>query len=351
MDLNAHIKEIILQNGTMSVAHFMQIALYHPKYGYYYNNEVIGKNADFITAPEISQIFGEMVAIWVISMWQQLGEPRQVNLVEIGPGLGTMMVDMLRAFNNFPNFKAAMNVTMVETSPYLKSVQQEKLSEKFDKIIWQNDILTLPQMPTIFVANELFDALPISQFVKKDGRWFERRIALNNQEKLSFALQETVLAVRLDYLHKNAKDGDFVEISTIGHNLIRQIGQICQQNNGAALLIDYGYTKHEYQNTLQALKNHQYHDILSNIGSADITAHVDFISLVAIIKSYKLVINEVISMGKFLTNMGIEVRNDILAQKLSGIKRQEFIESTNRLIDPRKMGELFKVLTFYGKNF
>jgi NADH dehydrogenase [ubiquinone] 1 alpha subcomplex assembly factor 7 len=344
------IKDNILDNGPISISSFMTFALSHPKYGYYQKNNPFGIDGDFITSPEISQVFGELIGIWCVSVWVAMGKPKDFCLVEMGAGKGTLMVDLLRGTKHVKGFHESFSIHMVENSSRLTLIQKEALEDKHDNIQWHEDFLSIPKKPIIFIANELFDALPIEQYVKRGQNWLERKINLDISNNLVFCEEPALMSPILNYNYQGAEDGDFVEISPASIYLLDLIAKHIEQYGGIALIIDYGYVDNNYDPTLQAVKNHKYHNVLEQVGNADITAHVDFDALQKSIIRQNLNVYDIISQRRFLNNMGIALRQEKLISNKSKKDAQKIIKAIERLVDPEGMGMLFKVLTFSSKN-
>ncbi len=342
MPLENHIKKMIRNNGSMSISSFMKEALYHPKWGYYQQKNPFGRTGDFITAPEISQIFGELLGVWCVSVWRQMGCPQDVALVEIGPGRGTLMKDLLRGTRHIPDFHDAIAVHMVEISQKLKAVQQENLSGAHESITWCDAFSDVPDKPILLVANELFDALPINQYVKKGGKWQERKVVVAGDGGLEFALENMVNMP--ETLEKEAHDRDFFEICPDSLELVGQILAVIKKNGGAALIIDYGYDYYGYKDTLQAVKNHKYSDILEGVGQSDITAHVDFVGMKKFALQNGGGVQGIFTQSDFLQGLGIEIRAAKLMQNANNLQKGGIKLAVDRLINPDKMGNLFKVM-------
>jgi NADH dehydrogenase [ubiquinone] 1 alpha subcomplex assembly factor 7 len=319
--------EMIEAEGPMPLDRYMSLCLGHPQYGYYMTRDPFGAAGDFTTAPEISQVFGELIGVWCVNAWKTIGSPSPFALVELGPGRGTLMADLLRAAKAAPEFSAAARVHLVEMSPVLKAMQLEKLGQT---VIWHESVGTLPEMPTIFVANEFFDALPIQQFEVRDGKCFERCVGIENG----------ALKIGLVPAPARKSANGIYEVSTISNEIASKLASHIQSHDGAALVIDYGHLKSAVGDTLQAMHDHKYCDILESPGLADITAHVDFESLGAGIT---------MTQGQFLRAMGIELRTEKLAAKLDGQARDDFLAASRRLIDADQMGDLFKVMCVVQK--
>lgn len=326
MNLFEIIKERIAKNGPITIAEYMQLALSHPEFGYYMRKDPLGAQGDFTTSPEISQIFGELVGLWIARQWDVLGKPKAA-LVEFGPGRGTLMADALRATKKIPGFHEAVSVHLVETSPTLKQKQWNALAGKHASIEWHDSIDTLPKKPWLVIANEFFDALPIRQFIEKNGAHEERRI---------------------DY-----KEGRFVFTSSNGViseqcdgacDIIKTLSAHFARHAGAALIIDYGYSEGGKGDTLQAVKHHAYHEILQNPGEADITAHVDFAALKKAAHNADAKTYGPVPQGQFLMRIGAGQRLQKLVAAANEEQSAALLSGLERLASPDQMGDLFKVL-------
>lgn len=332
----------IQTEGTISLMDYMGLCLAHPEYGYYMKHDPFGVSGDFITAPEISQIFGEMIGVWVAETWKQMGKG-PLRLVEFGPGRGSLMADLLRATKSQPEFHESITIHMVETSPILAHTQYLRLRDKHDRIEWIDVLDEVPEGPMIVIANEFFDALPIRQFViEKDGMR-ERRIGYNDATKeLEFKLGPPSLSLAKS--GQKIKEGTIIENSPAARSLMAQICARLNEEGGAALIIDYGFLGDAFQDTLQAVKNHQFHPVLKDPGDADITAHVDFLSLQHIASEAGLYSPALITQSAFLHAMGGDVRLNMLAQAATPEQRDTLVSGYKRLTDKTAMGELFKVM-------
>jgi NADH dehydrogenase [ubiquinone] 1 alpha subcomplex assembly factor 7 len=329
MDL---LKELIVLEGPLPMDRYMALCLGHPKFGYYMNRDPFGAAGDFTTAPEISQIFGELLGIWCVAAWEAIGSPSPVLLVELGPGRGTLMADILRATRRMETFQAAAQVHLVEMSPVLRKLQQEKLG---NKVHWHDSIESLPQEPIIFLANEFFDALPVRQFVKYGGQFYERCIAVADGKLESQIRPMPPMAFTEDGLH---------EVSPISQAIAKTLGARLNALGGAGLVIDYGHLHSAAGDTLQALKAHKPCGILEHPGESDLTAHVDFGALTLGFAAGGAAALPLQTQGDFLGAMGLETRLSTLAARLEGQPRQDFIAGARRLVDDKEMGTLFKVL-------
>ncbi len=345
-ELEREIHNQISSEGPLSVADFMNLCLAHPTHGYYTSSDPIGKSGDFITAPEISQMFGELIGVWCMEVWQKLGSPKQFNLVELGPGHGTLMDDLLRAGRAMPAFMDAVNVHLVEISSTLIEQQKQTLSKRKIPIRWMSDVSTLPKAPTILIANEFLDALPFHQWVKHENKWYERVIG-SKADQLVFQLRPNTL--NLDELPSNhfAKpDGTIFETAPARKSLISNLANHVHENSGAALFIDYGHLQPGFGDTFQAISAHKFTAPLTNMGLVDLTSHVDFSPLVEAALAANCKVPRPVTQGEFLLNLGLLERAGKLGAGQSKELQQEFRIAVERLAKPDKMGTLFKAMAF-----
>ena len=352
MSLKSRIADLIEAQGPMSVAQFMTMSLLDPKEGYYATRDPFGAGGDFTTAPEISQMFGEMAGLWLVQAWADQGSPKNPRLVELGPGRGTLMADILRVAQVAPEFTADLEVVLVEASPALQEIQAEKLRGLQDgfmcaDISWQaqfDDSLT--DRPLFLVANEFFDALPLRQYVKTERGWCERMVTVLNGE-LTFALAPVPVpssAIPAD--RAKAPDGGVYEASPAGTALAEDIARVITAKGGAALMIDYGYGEAAgFSETLQAVSGHRFADALTEPGEDDISAHVDFAALAQAGARGGAAVFGPVTQGVFLANIGIVERAEQL-MKTNPSEAQALLTATERLIGNEQMGRLFKVLAF-----
>lgn len=340
-ELERLIHDEIALSGPVSVSWYMSQCLGHPEHGYYVKSNPFGASGDFVTAPEISQLFGEMAGLWLLNQWVSMGQPKAFDLVEIGPGAGTLMADILRTSGKFPDFNNAITVNLVETSPILTQKQRQILAEFDRPVFWHDTIPDNTGKPALFVANELFDALAIDQFTKTDIGWSEVRIGIRDG-KLTKVQGPPKAAHHLDSRYPHLETGRVVETSVSSDRFAVTIGERIKHNGGAALIVDYGKWQ-GVGDTLQAVKAHLPVDIFADIGKADLTAHVDFSQIVNESNCfYKFT-----TQGEFLENMGITTRAQALAANLEGDALENLITSHRRLTHPDQMGELFKVLALF----
>lgn len=338
------IREKIAASGPISIADYMALALSHPEHGYYIKRDPLGAKGDFITAPEISQIFGEMVGLWCAQVWAQWGGG-PISLVELGPGRGTLMSDLLRATRSATQFHESITIHMVETSPTLAHAQYMGLRDQHPRIEWLDSIDELPHSKTIVIANEFFDALPIKQYVMTEEGMRERRVSWSEESQaFEFVLADPGLMLAKSGSRIPA--GTIMEHSPASRSVMRQLASHIHTHGGAGLIIDYGYLGEAHHDTLQALKSHLFHPVLADPGEADITAHVDFTSLMDIARDGGNFVAPLINQGEFLVRMGAQLRLEMLLRNANAAQRSNLISGLERLVSQQAMGELFKVMAF-----
>ena len=335
------IKNEIIEHGPMNVGRFMDLCLGHPKYGYYITRDPFGVDGDFTTAPEISQMFGEMVGAWVIDTWQKLGVPKKFTLMECGAGRGTLMADIIRVAKNVPDFLNALEVVLLETSPVLIEKQKDLLSGM--SVSWLSSLDDQKSdVPIIVIANEFLDALPIRQFQKVNGKLKEQLIGISKSDELHFGLSEMDASINVPL---SVKDGEYIEVAPVRDAFMATLCQMLKTNGGAGLFIDYGYDQgHGY--TLQAVEKHKFVSPLENTGNVDITAHVDFSSIKKICANEGMHSAGIIKQADFLRALGIVMRAEALKQKATPEQTQKISQDLDRLISLDQMGKLFKVFSF-----
>ncbi len=338
----------IKKSGEIPLDKFIDLSLYNKKIGYYMKKNPFGKKGDFITAPNISRLFSEMIAIWIISFWKNLGSPRNFNLIELGAGNGEMMKVILESFQNFPSFLESCNIIIHEKSPILIRIQKEKLSKS--KIIWVSHINKIKKNPSIFIANEFFDAMPIKQFRKQRNIWYEKFVNFENYSKASFIEKKTdikKIEKRLNF--KISQNQNFIEYSEFGFDYLKNISDIIKKNTGGLLIIDYGYLEKKMKNTLKAVSNHKFANILDNIGEVDITHNINFELFKKFTQKLGGLDNNLNTQKNFLIKMGIKERAEILSRNKNFSKKADIFYRLNRLIDEKQMGTLFKVMFIKSK--
>ncbi|MEM9432627.1 MAG: SAM-dependent methyltransferase [Pseudomonadota bacterium] len=334
-DLACIIARQIQLDGPMSLANYMQLCLMHPELGYYVRQDPFGAAGDFTTAPEISQMFGELIGLALVQAWLDQGAPKDAILVELGPGRGTLMADLLRAAQAVPQFRPSVH--LVETSPALRKRQAETL--KPTTPVWHEDLSTLPDAPLLLVANEFFDALPIRQFQRAENGWSERRVMMAG-DALTLGLTEPVPTPALAFRDEDTSPGDIVEICPQADGIMEQISTQIEARGGAALIIDYGDWR-SLGDTFQALKSHQSVDPFAHPGAADLTAHVDF---EALSKAANCAVSRLTTQAVLLQRLGIDQRAQKLADGADELARQAHLAAYQRLTHPAEMGSLFKAI-------
>ena len=341
------------EKKTIPLDQFINIALYDKKFGYYMKNNPFKKKGDFITSPLISNLFGEMIAVWCVSFWEHLGKPKRILLVELGPGDGSLCKTLLETFKHFNKFYNSLEINLLEISDKLKTIQKLKIKNK--KVKWIKKIEEIKYGPLIFVGNEFFDSLPIKQLYKKKNLFFEKYITLSNNNK------------EIEFLHKKAnknlikrvKDlnlisvGKTIEYPIVALKFLESIAKKINKFSGGLLTFDYGYTTKKNKNTLQAVRKHKYSNILFKPGYSDITSHINFKLFNEILNKNKLDVKKIMNQGEFLKRIGILERANILSQKMTFREKANMFYRLKRLLDPREMGNLFKVIFAQkkGKNF
>jgi NADH dehydrogenase [ubiquinone] 1 alpha subcomplex assembly factor 7 len=335
------IKQILLE-GPMSIARFMALCLGHPRLGYYMTRDPLGATGDFITAPEISQMFGELIGLWFAQVWLDLGSPEAIRLVECGPGRGTLMQDALRAAATIPGFTSAITIDLVEMSPVLKAEQLRRLSGSGIPINWHDTLASIKtDRPILLIGNEFLDALPIQQFQYHAGQWHERLVGTDG-EILSLGLAPEPESM----VQKPAAEGSILEISPAIQGLIFTTAEKLKAAGGYALFIDYGHIKSGFGETLQAMQKHGFVDPLLAPGESDLTAHVDFEAVAKAAKAQGLAVHGPIDQASFLRNLGLQIRAEMLMQKTNDREQRDKISAQEkRLTDMSRtgMGSLFKV--------
>lgn len=330
----------IAQTGPISLADYMAECLLHPDHGYYTTRDPLGASGDFTTAPEISQMFGELLGLCLAQSWLDQGAPAPFVLAELGPGRGTLMADILRATKAVPGLHRAMQVHLVEASPTLRKRQKDRLSDY--EVTWCDSISDLPDAPLWLIANEFFDALPIRQFTRKGNGWAETQVGLKDG-KLALGLSAPAPLASLSSRLTDTKEGDVVETCPAAAPIIAELSQRITAHGGAAILIDYG-DWHSLGDTFQALEAHQMVDPLARPGQADLTAHVDFKALADAARAANAATSGMIPQGMLLARLGISQRAEALAKKLSGKALETHARAFVRLTSPEEMGTLFKAL-------
>jgi SAM-dependent MidA family methyltransferase len=337
MTLKSKIRELIHCDGPMSIEQFWQICMSDPQYGYYHTRDPLGAEGDFITAPEISQIFGELIGVWAVSVWQSMGSPASCQLVELGPGRGTLLADALRAAKLEPGFIKAINLHLIETSPYLRNRQAEILQHYNPE--WHSSMDGVTKGPTIIIANEFIDALPIRQFVRKKAKWHERCITVDEGDGLQFS----AMPEAADFTPPIwGAGGDIFETRPAVTKIVADMAW--RKAPLIGLFIDYGHAETSTGDTLQAVYNHQYTDILERPGEVDLTSHVDFADFRRQAEDAGLKTSEIMTQARFLLSLGLKQRCQKLMANSTPAQAVSIKTAASRLVDTRQMGELFKVM-------
>ena len=328
---------------------FIFNALYDKKHGYYIKNNPFGKNGDFITSPGISPLFSEIIALWIIAFWEGLGKPKIFNVVELGPGNGQMCKVLIRVFKKFPTFFNSTNIYLYEKSKILKDLQKKNLNN--EKIYWIKDFNKIKKGPVIFFGNEFFDAIPIKQFKKINNILHEKYVKLENNSKINIIFKKADLRTILELKKYNLlKKQSFVEFPKQGLDELNLIISTVKKLNGGLLLIDYGFLKQQNKNTLQSIKDHKQNMIFDNVGSADITSLVNFNLLRKYLKKKNLKVNNIVTQDFFLKKMGILNRAERVSQKMNFKEKSDLYLRLQRLLNPKQMGKLFKVISAFKLN-
>ncbi len=345
--LLARLKHRIRNDGPLTVADYMDVCLGDPDFGYYTTRDPLGARGDFTTAPEVSQIFGELIGLWAAVVWQQMGSPDQVGLVEVGPGRGTLMADALRAAKTVPDFRSACSVHLVETSPVLQSVQRDQLADCGLEPRWHQKVENVPAGPVILIANEFLDALPVRQYVMREGKWFERCVGLSEQDALEFQTGPEVSGSRTgvsETVRACANEGSIVECRPFARVFVQHLAERARQFPLTALIIDYGHEASAPGETLQAVHAHDFADVLERPGQADLTAHVDFGDLRETAERHGLHVHGPLRQRDFLLGLGLKERCEKLLASADAATREHIATGARRLVDPEQMGQLFKVI-------
>ena len=344
--LSDRLRRRIALAGPIAVSAYMAEALGDPEHGYYMTRDPLGTAGDFTTAPEISQMFGELIGLWCAEVWRQAGGPKTVRLIELGPGRGTLMADLLRAARMAPDFADALSVHLVETSPVLTARQRTTLDRR--QVQWHDRLDDVPDGPALIVANEFFDALPIHQLQRDASGWRERMVGLDeNGAGFRFGLAPVASPLEAlipESVRRVARPGDLFELCPAGIGIARAIGRRIADQGGAALLIDYGHAESATGDTLQAVRAHRYCDPLDDPGSADLTAHVDFAILARAASEAGATAHGPVTQGEFLSRLGIGARAETLLRRATPAQAEDIRAACRRLIGPEEMGTLFKAL-------
>jgi NADH dehydrogenase [ubiquinone] 1 alpha subcomplex assembly factor 7 len=347
--LEAEIRRRIAAAGPMPVAEFMALCLTDRAHGYYTTRDPLGERGDFVTSPEVSQMFGELVGLWMAAVWQRMGEPANVRLVELGPGRGTMMADALRAAKVVPAFREAAVLHLVEVSPVLQAEQERTLAQVPVPMFWHAALKDVPPGPAIVVANEFFDALPVSQAVKAEDGWHERQVGVDAEGRLVFTLAPAPIAGFERLLPARVREAGLDAVfEWRADTTAFELGRRLAGDGGAALVIDYGHVQSAPGDTLQAVGRHAYADPLAAPGTVDLTAHVDFEALATAVEAMGARSHGPIEQGVLLKRLGIEARAAALKAKAAPAAAATVDAALARLTGHGRsgMGALFKAAAF-----
>ena len=349
LPLETEIRRRIAVAGPMPVAEYMALCLADSEHGYYTTRDPLGARGDFITAPEVSQMFGEMIGLWMAATWKQMGSPENLRIIELGPGRGTMMKDALRAAKVMPDFLKAVVLHLVEISPALEAQQQRTLEPLSMPMFWHPALIDVPPGPAIVLANEFFDALPVHQAVKTEHGWHERQIEIDSTGNLAFTIAPDPIP-QFDRLLppalRNAPDASIFEWRA--DNVAMELGKRLTRDGGAALVIDYGHAQSAIGDTFQAVGRHAYADPLSAPGSIDLTAHVDFQALAKGVEAMGASVYGPVTQSQLLRRLGIMTRATSLKSKATAGVAADIDAALKRLISEGAagMGVLFKAAAF-----
>ena len=340
---------ILKKNHKIPLDKFINYCLYDKKNGYYMNKDPFGITGDFTTAPNISRLFSEMMAIWTISFWESLGSPKKFNLIELGAGNGEMMRVMIESFKRFPSFLCCCNIIIHEKSPNL--IKKQKTNIRFKNVKWVANLKKINNLPNIFLANEFFDAIPIKQFLKDKDIWFEKFVHISNNKKLSFINRKIdIKSIEKKVNFKISEKQNFIEYSPLGLKYLMDIFKFIKQNKGGLLIVDYGYFTGKMKDTLQAIYKKKYSKVLDNIGKSDITYNINFYLVKKIAKNFQDLDVNFTSQKKFLTSLGIQQRAEIISKNKTFTEKADIFYRLERLINKKKMGDLFKVMLIKSLN-
>ena len=339
-------KNFFNNSKIIPVDKFIENVLYNKKIGYYASKFPFGKTGDFLTAPVISNLFSEIIGIWLVSTWDTLGKPKKFNIVELGPGDGSLTKILIRTFKQFPEFNKATNIFLYEKSNFLMNLQKKNLNNS--KVKWVKNFIDIKSGPVIFFGNEFFDAIPIKQFSRKGNLFLEKYYSLNKNDKIDGIYKKASLKnisqIKQFRVLKNLK---FIEFPKLGFDELNKIISKISKLKGGLLLIDYGYLISKNKNTLQSLIKHKKNNLIDNLGKADITSLVNFNLLNEYFVKHNLKVKKVVTQKFFLEKMGIVDRANILSQKMNFKEQSNLYLRLKRLLDTKLMGNLFKVIFTY----
>ncbi len=343
-------KKFFGKYNSLPVDKFFFNVLYDKNVGYYETKKPIGIKGDYITSPKISYLFCDIIAIWLVSTWENLGKPKYFNIVELGPGDGTLTKCLLKTFKNFPKFNNSKKIYLYEISNLLKKKQLQNINNS--QVKWIKNFKEIKDGPVIFFGNEFFDAIPIKQFIRDGNLFYEKYFKLNKNFEICNELKKASKKnIRIIKNFKSLNNLKFIEYPKLGFNELKKIVKKILELKGGIMLIDYGYLKPNNQNTLQSVIKHKKNKILKNLGKADITSHVNFKLLSEFLTQHNLKVKKIVTQKEFLEKMGIIQRANILSKKMKFRQQSDLFLRLKRLLSPNLMGTLFKVIfAFSSKN-
>jgi cyclopropane-fatty-acyl-phospholipid synthase len=347
-----YIKKFFNNKKIIPLDRFINFALYEKKIGYYQNKKIFGRNGDFITSPIISSIFSEMISVWFVSYWIYLKKPKKINILELGPGTGLMIKEIINSILKFKTFDADLKIYLHEKSEKLRMIQKNNL-KNYKNIFWINNLSKVNKYPTVILANEFFDAFPIKQFFKIEKKWYEQCITFLNKNgsEINFCKNK----VNSNFIKKysnfyNLNRSSIIEYPTNIDFYVKTISSVIKKNNGIFLMFDYGYSSMIGQNTIRAIKNHKIVNLLKNYTDCDITADVNFNILKIIFNKNNIKNIGSVTQNFFLQRMGIMERANQIIRSQGVLNNKNLILSINKLLNPKEMGNSFHVLSFAKKD-
>tara|TARA_B100000575_G_scaffold292437_1_gene300800 strand:- start:5960 stop:7024 length:1065 start_codon:yes stop_codon:yes gene_type:complete len=335
------------KSKSLPVDKFFNNVLYDKKFGYYCSNFPFGKKGDFITAPKISNLFSEMIAIWMISTWEIFKKPENFNIVELGPGDGSLTKNIINVFKRFPEFNSSKNIFLLEKSELLKKLQKKNIND--NNVRWIKNYDNIKKGPIIFFGNEFLDAIPIKQFKRKKKDLLEKYYVFENNSKIKEKYKKiSIKDMRVINSYKTLSKLKFIEFPKDAFKELKKISKKILKLNGCLLLVDYGYLKSNNQNTLQSVRKHKKNHLLKNLGKSDVTSHINFSLLNEFLIKNRLKVKETITQEQFLKNMGIIERAEMISKKMKFSDQSNLYLRLKRLLSPSYMGTLFKVSLSYN---
>jgi len=335
-------------NKHLPLDKFIDLALYHPKKGFYMKKNPIGKNGDFITSPNISILFSEMIVIWTVAFWENLNCPKKINIVELGGGNGEMLKQIIFSSKKFSKFSNSCNFFLYEKSPFLIKIQKSKLEKT--KVKWIKNFKKINIYPTIFIANEFFDALPIKQFIKVNNRWYEKYLDISNSKNFKFINKSFKIEKLKSKLKIDINNQSFIEYSPLALNYLKKISKIISKNKGGLLIIDYGNFNWKMSDSLKIIQKHKIKQNFNDLGNSDITYDINFNLIKKILKNFELNVAGSTTQRNFLKRLGILERAEIVAKNMIFSKKADLFYRLQKLIGKNEMGTTFKVLLATNKS-